>query len=73
MNPFRVEGLRHNSQPERDGRNPLPNYTLPEPTETVRKFRFVPESYLSTCQVRCDPGAEYLLYVRTLINEEEEA
>jgi hypothetical protein len=46
--------------------NTIPD-TAPEP---IAFFRFVPRAYLNNCGSVLDRGAESLLYLQALINEE---
>ena len=56
------------TDPEGD---PISHLVPRDAWETVIRFRFLPLSYLTSCNVEWDPGIDRLLYVQSFIDEEE--
>jgi hypothetical protein len=51
--------------------DPISHLVPRDSWETVIRFRFLPLSYLTNCNVEWDPGIDRLLYVQSFIDEEE--
>lgn len=57
--------------PEQE-RDPIAHLGPPETWEIMGRFRFVPLSYLTACDLDSDSGVAHLLYLRSLISDEAE-
>ena len=68
----------HNSMPvhsdviARADCDPIAHFGPPEDWANVGRFRFVPLSYLSACDLKTDSGLAHLLFLRSLVSEEAE-
>jgi hypothetical protein len=58
--------------PSEQQRDLIAHLGPPEIWQTSGRFRFVPSSYLTVCDLDSDTGAAHLLYLRSLISDESE-
>jgi hypothetical protein len=52
--------------------DPIAHLGPPDVWLTTGRYRYVPPSYLASCDLNSDAGAAHLLYLRSLISDESE-